>query len=136
MRNKKPYFAGGPGAEFWFSLSNPGRMQPKNIQPTPPAKSPRLRQPDSFSNALVVADDSADLTRLADSLHGGGFAVWPTSGSAQALDVLRENADRIGLALLGLKCPDADAVTLARTLCEARPGLICCVLGEDEGPCE
>jgi hypothetical protein len=134
MTNQKNrYFAGRRGAESWFSFSNHGRRQRKRIPPTPPVKSPRLRQPDSLPNVLVVADMPADLTRMTALLRGGGFAVWPTSCPGQALDILREHADRIGLALLGLRRPDADVLSLARTLCEARPGLLCCVLGENAG---
>lgn len=75
------------------------------------------------SEILVVDDQPEVRAVLQDMLERLGWQVKAAGGPDEALRILAERADEIGLALVDVMMPDCDGVSLALRLRQIHPGL-------------
>jgi two-component system cell cycle sensor histidine kinase/response regulator CckA len=73
---------------------------------------------------ILVVDDQAEVrVVLQDMLERLGWSVRTAGGPDEALGILAERADAIGLALIDVMMPDCDGVSLALRLRQIHPSL-------------
>jgi two-component system, OmpR family, response regulator len=82
---------------------------------------------------LVVEDEPAIGSLLELALTPHGFTVWTATGGREALELFRQHADEISLALLDVQMPGLDGPETFRALRALRPDLICCFMSGSTG---
>lgn len=86
------------------------------------------------AGGVLVVDDEPmvrQLLELALSLHG--FQVWTAAGGREAVELLRQHADEIGLALLDVQMPELDGPWTLAALRQINPELRCCFMSGNTG---
>jgi DNA-binding NtrC family response regulator len=80
---------------------------------------------------LAVDDDPLVLTMLINGLQSHRFAVFPASGGAEAIKVLRAHSEAITVALVDLNMPEFDGLATLQELLKIKPRLGCCLMSEE-----
>jgi len=83
---------------------------------------------------LVVDDERAIVEMLKIGLELQGFSVWPAADAQEALDLFRQYAHEIHLALLDVQMPGVDGPTLLSALRTIASGLTCCFMSGSTDP--
>jgi CheY-like chemotaxis protein len=79
-------------------------------------------RPEPRPQLLIVDDDAAVLDVTRSMARALGCHALVADNSTQALDLFRENAERIWAVLVDLNMPRVDGLALLRQLLELRPG--------------
>src|SRR4051812_37821520 len=82
---------------------------------------------------LVVEDDAAIRNILSLSLPRLGLNVWVAGDGPAALALYEQNRDEIDLALIDLRLPGMDGLTVAAALRQLDATLPCCLMSGDPG---
>ncbi len=77
---------------------------------------------------LVVDDDGQARRSLDQLLAANGYAVLTAADGGEALRLLRQRGNEIGLALVDVLMPGADGPAVLAALRQLRPGLPACFL--------
>ena len=85
------------------------------------------------TGVLVAIDDPAIRQLLEYGLSHYGLVVWAAASGPEALDLFRQHANAIHLALLNVRLPRLDGPETLRALRELRPGLPCCFMSGGTG---
>jgi CheY-like chemotaxis protein len=97
------------------------------ISPQPPAEPPE-------GPGVLVADDEALVRRLLnDALHAHGFRVWLAADGEEAVDLFRQHADAIALALLDVRMPRRNGPETLTALRALKPQLLACFVSGHTG---
>src|SRR5205823_6259825 len=80
------------------ALGPPDTLRPEDA----PMSEPRP------TGVLLVEDQRNVREALALLLEREGFAVWPATGGAEALELLRAHAGEVGVALVDVQMPGLD----------------------------
>jgi response regulator RpfG family c-di-GMP phosphodiesterase len=83
----------------------------------------------SLRKVLLVDDEPLVVSFLKTALRMHGFLVWPAASGKEALRLLGEHPQEIGLALLEQRLPDMSIDELLAGLLRINPALRCCVMG-------
>lgn len=85
-----------------------------------------MSKPAARSPVVLVVDDEPTVRYfLADALARQGYAAVAAGSADEAIRLIRARAADIELALIELRLPGGDGLTLGRTLRCFRPGLPC-----------
>jgi DNA-binding NtrC family response regulator len=91
-------------------------------------------EPSSRIHLLVVDDERAIVEMLRIGLERQGFSVWSATGAQEALDLYRQHAATIPLALLDVRIPELDGPALLGELQQLNPALTCCFMSGSTEP--
>ena len=87
--------------------------------------------PSSFPDArnILVVDDEAAIRRLVSSFfEREGYTCWIASTGEKAVNMFRDHASEIGLALIDVRMPGMDGVQTLTALKKINPELRCCFM--------
>ena len=94
--------------------------------------------PNRRAPGVLVVDDQANMRALLQTvLRYHGFNVWLAPGGPEAVELYRDNRERIAVVLLNVALPEWDGPRTLHELQAVDPKAICCfVTGEHSGPTE
>jgi two-component system cell cycle sensor histidine kinase/response regulator CckA len=97
-------------------------------EPTSEATATAHTPADPPAGILVVDDDAAVRSGLERVLRRRGFAVWAAAGGAEAVDLYREHAERIGVVLTDVRMPGVNGADTVAALRRLDPAVRVCFM--------
>jgi two-component system, cell cycle sensor histidine kinase and response regulator CckA len=116
----------------WISVeSEPGKGASFEVYlrevPAPPApqrKEPAARRGAHGTETILLADDEAGIREMTvEYLSGKGYTVLAAEHGKRAIEIAQAHEGPIHVLVTDAMMPGIDGVTLARRVCEIRPGI-------------
>src|SRR5438093_10727266 len=82
---------------------------------------------DRESPGVLVVDDQAEIRALLPTiLRHHGFTVWLAPGGPEAIELYRQQRDRVNLILLDVAMPDWDGPRTLKSIRRENPAAVIC----------